>query len=399
MAAQGAYGMSVLGLQRAQLVASVYDAALQPSRWRDFLSELVFATGSTTGLIWGHDFSQRSVTVPGRTSDALFASVGFSELALAQFESYYGALNVWLQDPALHVGGTVVHGEMMFPNSQLKKTEYWTDWLRPQDIFHTSAAIVERTPDRSLNATVCRPESAGPYSAQELGLLAELMPHLQTGFALHRRLRDLDVLAGASTAVLDRMPLGVALFDEAGALIHHNTRAAQLLEGAADMLSVRGGRLVCSRPRENDKLAALLRAAVRTGVAECGSAGGAVRLQHSGGDTLHLFVTPLPSWSGPFGLRAAAAVFLSRPGTGVGPLARALQKVYQMTPAECRLTEALVNGLSPKEYCAQAEVSISTVRTQIRSATAKVGARRQMDLVRTVLLGPVALSRPADLWC
>ncbi|CAN7665102.1 helix-turn-helix transcriptional regulator [Pseudorhodoferax sp. LjRoot39] len=391
--------MSVLGLQRAQLVASVYEAALDPSRWGGFLSELVFATGSTTGIIWGHDFSQRTVTVPGRTSDTLFCSVGFSEQALAQFDAHYGALNVWLQNPALHVGGTVVHGEMLFPNSQLKKTEYWADWLRPQDLFYSSAAIVERTPDRSLNATVCRPEGAGPYSAQELGILAELMPHLQTGFALHRKFRDLDVLAGASTAVLDRMPLGVALFDESGALVHHNIRAKQLLAESSDILAVRGGRLVCSRPRENDRLAALLRAAVRTGLAESGSAGGAVRLQHSGGDTLHLFVTPLPSWSGPFGLRAAAAVFLSRPDGSIGALAKALQQVYQMTPAECRLTEALVNGLSAKEYGAQAGVSISTVRTQIRTATAKVGARRQVDLVRTVLLGPAALSRSAELWC
>ncbi|KQP44598.1 helix-turn-helix transcriptional regulator [Pseudorhodoferax sp. Leaf274] len=393
--------MPVLGLQRTQLVASVYDAALEPSRWSGFLSELVFAMGSTAGMIWGHDFSQRTVTVPGQTSDTLFCSVGFSGQALAQFEAHYGALNVWLQDPARHVGGTVVHGEMMFPNSRLKNTEYWTDWLRPQDIFHTSAAIVERTPDRSLNATVCRPEAAGPYSEGELGILAELMPHLQAGFALHRRLRDLNVLAGASTAVLDRMPLGVALFDESGTMVHHNARARQLLDGAADMVAVRGGRLVCSRPRENDKLAALLRAALRTGLAEPGGdggAGGAVRLQHSSGDTLHLFVTPLPSWSGPFGLRAAAAVFLSRPDGNAGSLAQALRQVYQMTPAECRLTEALVNGLSPKEYCALADVSISTVRTQIRTATAKVGARRQVDLVRTVLLGPAALSRPADLW-
>ena len=390
--------MSVLGLQRAQLVASIYEAALAPSRWNGFLCELVYATGSTTGIIWGHDFSQRTVTVAGHTNDALFCSSGFSGQALAQFEAHYGALNVWLQDPSLHTAGSVVHGEMLYPNRLLKKSEYWADWLRPQDIFYTSAAIVERTPERSLNATVCRPEAAGPYSEQELGILAELMPHLQTGFALHRRLRDLDALAGASTAVLDRMPLGVALLDESGALIHHNTRAKQLLDGAADMLAVRGGRLVCSRPRENDKLAALLRAAVRTGLADSVSAGGALRLQHLGGDTLHLLVTPLPSWSGPFGLRAAAAVFLSRPEDSVGSLAKALQQVYQMTPAECRLTEALVNGLSPKEYCVQAGISISTVRTQIRTATAKVGARRQVDLVRTVLLGPAALSRPAGLW-
>lgn len=382
-----------LTTQRHQLVASIYDAALDPSRWQDFLAEFVYALNSTTGLIWGHDFSQKTVSIAGAAADLLFSSVGFSHSALQAFHDYYGSVNVWLQDPRMHTAGKVVHDEMLYPNALLKKTEYWTDWLRPQDIFYTAAAVVERSEHRSLNATVCRPQAAGPYSEQELLVIAELMPHLQTGFALHRKFRHLDVLAGATAAVIDQLPFGVVLFDESFALLHHNARAEKLLGDAAAVVRLSAAGIGCVRPRDQQKLQALMQSAVRTGASGRGSAGGSLRLVSATGQMLHLFVAPLPSWSSPFGLRAAIAVFVSRPNDTAGAFSDALRSVYQLTPAECRLTEALVNGLSPKEYGEQASVSINTVRTQIKSAAAKVGVHRQVDLVRTVLLGPAILAR------
>ncbi|XCV40784.1 helix-turn-helix transcriptional regulator [Methylococcus sp. ANG] len=52
------------------------------------------------------------------------------------------------------------------------------------------------------------------------------------------------------------------------------------------------------------------------------------------------------------------------------------------TQTEVRLAEALVAGLSPGEYAADAGVSMNTVRTQIRSMFEKTRTRRQADLVK-----------------
>jgi len=70
-----------------------------------------------------------------------------------------------------------------------------------------------------------------------------------------------------------------------------------------------------------------------------------------------------------------------------------LRNFYGMTVAEARLTEALVNGYSLQEYAERQRISIHTARTQIKSATAKAGAQRQVDLVRIVLTGPAVLQR------
>ena len=65
-----------------------------------------------------------------------------------------------------------------------------------------------------------------------------------------------------------------------------------------------------------------------------------------------------------------------------------------MTPAEAALTEALVSGHSLQEFAELRSTSMHTVRTQLKAAAAKAGAKRQADLVRIVLTGPAVLGIP-----
>lgn len=83
-----------------------------------------------------------------------------------------------------------------------------------------------------------------------------------------------------------------------------------------------------------------------------------------------------------------AAIICSDPEAGVGMLSHRLEAMYRMSPAEAQLAEALVNGLSLKQYAEARHTTMNTVRTQLKAAAAKIGARRQADLVRIVLTGP-----------
>jgi DNA-binding CsgD family transcriptional regulator len=70
-----------------------------------------------------------------------------------------------------------------------------------------------------------------------------------------------------------------------------------------------------------------------------------------------------------------------------------LRSLYGLTPAEARLAQGLVNGLSLQEYAEQQSVSIHTVRSQFRTIATKAGVGRQTDFVRAVLTGPAMLRR------
>lgn len=372
------------------LIGNIYEAALDSTRWDTFLAGFAQNLRSHCALIWAHDFSNGTSQVEG-ASGIISTSHGIDPAALKSFADYYSQKNVWTEDPLLHQEGRVVNSSSLYPEQRLKHTEYYNDWLRHQDFFYSAAAIVEKRDDRSLNVTLVRSESAGGYTEQELHLIRLLMPHLQAAFTLHRRLHRLDALSQSSISVLETSSFGIVLLDERCQVLHANTLAHERAKDSGLLRFGAQDSIKATYSSDDARLQRRLLHAVRTGAGADGDSGGALRLRGLDGSQLDLIVTPLPSWSSPFGERSAAAIFISNPLATIGSLGQMLANLYGMTPAEARLTEALVNGLSPQEYAERQQVSLHTVRAQFKSAAAKAGTSRQAELVRVILTGPAVL--------
>jgi DNA-binding CsgD family transcriptional regulator len=73
-----------------------------------------------------------------------------------------------------------------------------------------------------------------------------------------------------------------------------------------------------------------------------------------------------------------------RARTPVGWLARQ----FGLTPAEQRLTEAIINGVPLAEAATQLGIRASTARTRLKAIQVKTGCHRQVDLVRLALSLP-----------
>jgi DNA-binding CsgD family transcriptional regulator len=103
---------------------------------------------------------------------------------------------------------------------------------------------------------------------------------------------------------------------------------------------------------------------------------------------LQVLVAPLPHRNDPLGLRAAAVAFISDPSVDSLAPEDVLRHSFGLTRAEARLVSALVSGVSVADYAGMNERSRNTVRSQLKSAMAKLGVRRQADLVRVLLAVP-----------
>ncbi len=122
-----------------------------------------------------------------------------------------------------------------------------------------------------------------------------------------------------------------------------------------------------------------------------GSAGGALQLPMKSGGALPVFVSPLSPQMLAFGHAAGACVFFSDPETVLVGLGDALQDIYSLSLSEASLAEALVNGTSLADFAEQRCTTLHTVRTQMKNLAMKVGAKRQVDVVRVILTGPAML--------
>jgi DNA-binding CsgD family transcriptional regulator len=72
-------------------------------------------------------------------------------------------------------------------------------------------------------------------------------------------------------------------------------------------------------------------------------------------------------------------------------------RFYGLTPAEGRLLDSLLRGLSLAEHARAEGTSLNTVKSQLRQIFAKTGYSRQGQLIGGLLKNPlVHLLRPAD---
>jgi len=134
-------GHDSLGLHG--LIRSIYDAALDASRWQEFLVRFAVEFSSQATMIFGHDFyfSDRSVEVT-ETPSSLAAHHGVGTAFMQSFTDHHCRTNVWTENEHLHHEGQVVNGARLYAGARLPRTEWHSDWLRPQDLFYTPAVVV-----------------------------------------------------------------------------------------------------------------------------------------------------------------------------------------------------------------------------------------------------------------
>jgi DNA-binding CsgD family transcriptional regulator len=65
-----------------------------------------------------------------------------------------------------------------------------------------------------------------------------------------------------------------------------------------------------------------------------------------------------------------------------------LVQLFRLSPAEARLARALALGKTPEEFATECELSMATVRTQLRKVFEKTGTARQAELMKLLVSVP-----------
>lgn len=191
----------------------------------------------------------------------------------------------------------------------------------------------------------------------------------------------------AALAALERLHFGILLLGARSELRHANARAYDISRRTQAFGVDSAGRLQAFSPALSAKLHRAVHAAAGGGAAHHGVT--PLRLRGAGGGEVHAFVVPahhagehqLPP------LPVAATMFVTDPDGAVPIFARKLRQIYLLSPSEAQLAEALVQGKSLKTFAEERGTTLNTVRTQLKTMAAKVGAKRQVDVVRCILTG------------
>jgi DNA-binding CsgD family transcriptional regulator len=358
-----------------ELVQLTYEAAADPSRWSDFLRLFLESIHAPSAVFLIHDRTRQ------KANAAEF--VGIEPAWIKSYQEYFVTINPWLvRDPFRR--GVVAVGDQNVNDGELIRTEFHNDFLRPQNWFYCCGVLTAQDRSSTSEITAIRSRRAGSFTSDETAIFEYLAPHLQCAVRIHNRIAGLEAGLSAATGILDRFPTGIVAVNSDAKVTFIN-RAAEAILRRGDGLMFRDGLRAASR-QETVELRNAIAAVCIESASEVPQPGTVIRVHRpSGSKPFEVLVFPLPSQSFLRKGGAAAGLFITDPEEEAALDNQALHELFGLTPAEIRLSIALVKGKSVEEYSQEAAISSNTARTHVKRIYSKTGVRRQSELVRLLL--------------
>ena len=368
------------------LVGMVYDAALDQSKWSNFLEAFALTVGGGSAIL-------RSVDL--QTHQAGFvASVGYDPAWQSAYCNHF--VKVDYLTPALNQMelGEVKTSVQVLSLSEQRKTELYNDYFLPQDKIHAMASsVLAKDGSHTLMFAAQRGKRAGAFGEEQMRLMGILAPHVTRAVQVHRKLSNTLVEKEWALGALDQLRMGVILTNGTGAPLFVNRAAEQLLS-ARQGIDTRQGQLALPKPAETARLHQLVADAAQG--APGANRGGDMRIALPDGGFLHCMVMPVPlELSARLDVALASgcvAIFLSKP-SGLQLPPQRLATLYALTPAESRLAAKLAALRSVEQAADELCITAHTARSQLKSIFSKTGAQSQSELLMLLATGTLASCR------
>ena len=361
------------------LLDLIYGAAVDPTLWSTALEAYADRLGGTSAWLSQlsiEDGSGGNLNDPMARIDPLWPRRYAEHFAdrnpLHQVDDPTGYLRQWKP--------IVLTDEDWMPKAELIKSEFYNDFLKPQDVGST---VMIRLAARGADIAVLninRSLRAERFSPADKRLAARFQPHMIRSFGLSQKLNATLRLTGELASVLDLSPYGLILLDSKGRVRHVNRTAESLMREPGG-LTVSGGRLSARLPEAARRLGALIQAAASQDVGYC--SGGSMALATSGRRLpLSLTVAPIRSRR-LFSLNEGPSVLICVTDleARVSLPEQRLRGLFGLTGAETRLALAIFEGATPREAAATLGISANTAKVHLNHVFEKTGVNRQSELV------------------
>jgi DNA-binding CsgD family transcriptional regulator/PAS domain-containing protein len=365
-----------------ELVGRIYEAAVDSAQWGDFLALLERFHPDTRITLFAHE--------DGRPADALTVHRNYLPDDLRAYLDHYVKNSPHVARVHKMPVGRAVLSETAIEDREFHTTEHYNEFVRPRRLgYHAAGIVLERAPGRMTALSLANLKNDPDQRARQIRLLDLLAPHLVRAIRLHRTLALKTAGGEAAQAALDRWAHAAFVLNASGRVVWHNGAAEALLRRADGLSLGREGQLLSAddvRTRALEVAARKCASMSEADKAEINAAdlNGIALPRPSGGAPLRAMIWPLPFLGGGAAplARGTALLMILDPErtlrTPVGWLARQ----YGLSPAEQRLTEAIVNGVPLAEAAEQFGIRLSTARQRLKDIQAKTHCPRQSDLIR-----------------
>lgn len=358
-----------------QLIAEIYAAGLQPQRWPSVMSLLASAVGEVKTHIFGYDDSL--------SLSLLTATSGYDPAFLRSFDEHYALTNAWAPGFVSSPRRTALTLNEMLAEPELKKTEWYNDWIGPQEsICRGAGVILFQEPGRSLLfGGNIREKDGDTVEPLWFDLVNRIAPAMRLAMEVARQVAGLTLENMLLRQGLDASRTAVLILNADHRVLHTNPAAEIMLQHGNVLRVDHLGKLVTVSQTAGGRTLAkgLSRVFISGRGSEAFPLADGVSARLLPVDTSVVPIAPFgPLWRD-FG---TVAMMLVQHAATDG-LANRLAKLG-LTSAEAQIALSLADGQTIAEIAEARRASIHTVRNQVKSALWKTGSRRQAELVALV---------------
>lgn len=255
----------------------------------------------------------------------------------------------------------------------MKKSAYYEDFLRPHSL-RWFAALCIRSDKEFWSLSLQRTIAQGPFQSDELSQLRSLADRLHAAADISRAMGTARIEGAARAFEISQTPV---LFLSRTAEVILANRAAEALFLQGD-IGLSSGRLHLRTAAAGTRLDLALKEVLQS---REHSSSRIVRIPRPEGRGLVARIVRFEdATQNSMGLCQAVVIFHDLDRSRLPALDR-WAEVFNLTAAECRLVEALVQGFSLEQTAAAMNLSRETLRTRLQDIFGKTQVSRQAELV------------------
>lgn len=355
-----------------ELIDLIYAILLGEASWQQFLDTLAAGIPNGKAVMAMHGIaSPEEGYVP--------ISAGFDGKAIETYNAHYAALNVWQPPLTRQRVGIGVIDNQLLSREELIKTEFFNDYLIPNEIQVTACVKIGSDRHHSFSVVALSAQTDLQLKINMASELTELGQHLKRAFEFYKKGPSNRAAAEMGAALFDAIDIGLIVIGD-GACVKTISAVGQTM--LAKNSPVRISPLGRFGFRDGQPQAAL------NGMLERKYAGPKVVSLFSHGTKLTLIQVNKDRVSLYFEGPTVIVLMeqLGRGATAFDP--RLVSLVYGLTKAEIRAVSGIVAGKSVDQIAQEASLSRETIRVQMKSLYAKTGASSEADILRLLKFRP-----------
>jgi DNA-binding CsgD family transcriptional regulator len=374
----------------SHIVPEIYEATINPNHWDYVITMIAKLTRSKSACLY---YKNKELEIA-----STIAQFGLPEGERMSFNDQCDTLDDMFCSKQSRISEEPCFTQF-YPGSNgvmQDDSNLYIDWMKPNGIYHVGGAQFVDTESHKAGIAILRDQEAGIWEEGELRVINEILPHLRRALNIHSEFTHLRLKQDALLQGLDRLVIGLILYDNNAQPVYINPTAQAIIEGHPAM-QLQDGDLILTNPEDEKNLRKTIIRTAEIDPDDSWKQSVAIGITHPDVEApLPILVTPMHAHLITSDLDyegAQVAVFLSDPNLQQPISIDNLVSVYSLTPSEAQVAISLANGPSIDEIAENSHHSAHTIRSQLKSVFRKTGVSRQSELIKLLLTGPFAQRR------